>query len=213
MKLASFQGANALIITQSNHGADQGNCAFDFGWKGPGTQLTDKLYAPCDGSVYTHIVKPDGDSYFDFSSLDYGPDKNFFIRFVHDTPIRKGCFKKGELLGQWNGKTPEPHHHIALHMADGWHWIFDAIDRGTQLYFWNWGNTNNKWAQWSTYTTDIQLPPVIPVPPIITCEEKLSLANVQIAKLQTDLGIANTQLAAAQAELKRYIPKTIYEKI
>jgi hypothetical protein len=204
MKLSSFQGNNNLLITKSPHGESQGNCAFDFGFGNTGGVLDKKIYAPCDGTVYTFITQKDGDTYFNFSSLDYGEGNNFYIQFVHDKPIRMGGFKKGELLGEWNGVTAEPHHHVALYF-NGWRWIFDALDRNTKLSFWNFGDTSNKWAQWSTYPTDIQLSGD-EVPPTIDQHE------IIIADLVSQIEILKSQITAKDLELVEN-KKTISEKV
>lgn len=174
MKLTTFQGSNTLIITNTAHGANQNNCAFDFGWKGVGSPVTKKLYAPCDGEVLYNKIQPDGDQYFNFGT------KDFYIQFVHDKPLRMGSFKRGELLGE----SIKDHHHVAINVGGGWHWIFDYMDRNTNLYFWNYPNQNNKWAKWSSYPADLQLPSPIPVE---TCEIKLAAANARIAELEKEL--------------------------
>ena len=177
MKLSSFEGNNQLTITQTAHGASQGNCAFDFGWGGG--PINKVLYAPCDGTVYTEVATSGNDNYFNFSSPDNGEGKNYYIQFVHDKSYGKKFYKKGDPLG----KSVKDHHHVAI-FFNGWHWIFDYMDRNTNLYWWTYPNQDSKWAKWSSYPTDLQLPVSTPIE---TCETKLQVANNRIIELETEL--------------------------
>lgn len=179
MKLSSFEGSNTLVVTQSAHGAAQNNCSFDFSWNGTGSPINKVLYAPCDGTVFTDTATTGGDNFFNFSSPDNGEGKNYFIQFVHDKSYGKKFYKKGEPLGE----SIKDHHHVAINF-NGWHWVFDYMDRNTNLFWWNYPNKDNKWALWTSYPTDLQLPDNIPVD---TCEIKLAKANTRITELETEL--------------------------
>ena len=146
MKIGNIVNKPSLNITQSNHGALQANCAFDFG------EL--EGIAPCDGEV-TNIYQDGSDPHqkgFHFN-VNGG-----YILFHHAIPDHAGHFNKGEHL--W--KTAWNHLHSAIYVNGSWMVLLDYMERDIDLLWF--GGKKDPWTNWSTYT-DRQLEPILPVNP------------------------------------------------
>lgn len=148
------------------------------GWAGT-DKVSKKLYAPADGRILK-VYKDGNNSFFNFGTA------NWFIQFVHDVPIREGEFKRGEYLGDstWD------HHHVAINVDGQWHWIQDYLDRGIDLSFWTYGARDNKWAKWSSYPTDLQLPGDPVQDPCEAVKKENEQLKAQVAALQNKISLA-----------------------
>jgi hypothetical protein len=150
MKLSSPHGKNIIKWTKDTHGSAQGFCAWDSSWTGC-SQLDKTCYAPCDGFISDQYTAADGDTHFHYNG------NGFYLEFIHVKWDRLGWFKRGERIGEWNGKTAEPHFHWALYFK-GWRWPQDALDRSINMFWWTCGNKKNWQANWENYPGNIELP-------------------------------------------------------
>jgi hypothetical protein len=140
MKLGSFYKDPLYIITQTNHGAAQAFCAFDFGYLG----YNDKgVYAPADLTFKRKWSQDyDGGCEYWINGV-----KDAYVQFVHFTPTDTYNHKKGVKLGTAKGD----HIHVALYY-NGWKVYLDYADRTAELFFWQKGQKHFKWTNWETYT-------------------------------------------------------------
>ena len=173
-KLGSFAKGNTLRITQSNHGALQGLCAFDL--TGPYSDLT--LYCLAGYSYWTveRVYGSGRQKGFHLVSSNRRVD----ILFHHCTPTKVGRVYPKQIIG----KSTWHHWHIAPKVDGKWRWIFDYLDRGIDLTT-SWAGTNNKWARWSTYKTNAQLPgtSIITTNEMVQLQEKIKCVTTNTTSM------------------------------
>lgn len=139
MKLGSFYKDNIYIITQSNHGSQQNNRAFDFGYLGYGDKA---LYAPAE----LNFKRRWGNGYDGGCEYWVVGVNNCYIQFVHVTPENLGKVPKGNRFAISTGD----HAHVTL-FDDGWKVYLDYADRSGALYWWKYGAKGEPWTNWGTY--------------------------------------------------------------
>ena len=159
MKIDKLFPDKNLIITQGEHGANQGNKAMDF--YGAGSDWH-RFIAPFDGTIRNYH-NLGFQSFFNFVS---DGNKDVMIQFVHCYPhkLNGGKFKKGEELGVLVRQGGAPHMHAAIKIGNTWRNILDYYNRSAKLL----PEPNGKigrWNNWNTYANR-QLPNgVLPITP------------------------------------------------
>lgn len=184
MKIKSFYKDQVYIITQSNHGWQQANCAFDFGFAG----YSDKnLYA-----LYDLAFKRKWGKDYDGGS-EYWICPNVYVQIVHWTPSDNRNFKEGEKMGLVTGD----HIHIALNVEGKWQVYLDYADRSARLYFWRFGQEHTRWTNWNTFTS----------------RELNCYTNQEMVKLQKPIKIKTTNTIELNVREKPDTSSKIINKI
>lgn len=150
-KLGNIFHGNTFRITQSPHGKLQANTSFDC--TGPNGDL--------------RVIAPTGYSYWTIERV-YGsgtqrgfhlvsPNRKASILYHHAHPYKTGKVYPNQEIG----KSAWHHIHASIKVNGKWHWLTDYFRRDLTLTT-SWAGKNSKWAKWSTYTTNLQLPGTLP---------------------------------------------------
>lgn len=166
-KIPNLFNQNPLIISQGLHSQDWAgrfaNVAIDFSYLGD-------LICPFDGCKVESSFDSGKQSYFGLRLPD-----NSLIICVHAYPVRKGTFKKGEIVGKcrWH------HWHLSILVNNNLDCILNYLDRSivlkTQSNIYN-GDNNHPDCHWDNYL-DLNLNINQPISLDIMFQKKVELAR------------------------------------